>query len=311
MIVSAEEGAVLLPGAESDGFKVPIAIRGGKPVRPSDARPSTPYGCPTCGQTVYLRSGRNRRRHFYHAVPGGCTGEGWQHKVAKARVAEVVNQARGVPLTWTCGKCHAPTRSFLWLSDVLETKWGKVALMEVTVYPYRADVGIVVDNYGPTIAAVEVVYTHAMEPEKAAAWHRQQFLHAEIEAQDVIDHWDGPWTVLRGYGGFGDPHQRYCNACLGIVAVLPLDGLQACIRFGSVTDVTLRVCDDCAFNRSRSIHKKGPRDVGHIDCSATGALVRLPKYRTGARQFLRKGDEAREKAGTTTRVPENHPRGNP
>jgi len=73
-------------------LKVPLAHdKDGLIVSPTDAQKSNSYYCPNCGDSLILRKGEKKVTHFAHKVTDKCSYETIIHKLAKQRIAEVIN----------------------------------------------------------------------------------------------------------------------------------------------------------------------------------------------------------------------------
>lgn len=134
-------------------------------VRSAEAERGISYVCPSCEAPLVLKAGEVRRRHFSHKGGSGCSSESILHQVAKARICLAVqawrNGAGDVPrLVRRCEFCSQELPQEL-PSSV------RVAVPEVPVGGRVVDVALL-DAGGTTLAALEVLVSHAVDERKAS-----------------------------------------------------------------------------------------------------------------------------------------------
>lgn len=152
----------------SSAFQIPLALDGhGVLVDPSGAKRNAAYRCPECKGVLDLHAGDKKRRHFHHRPSGtGCSSESVAHLVAKQLIARAVearlaNEGASPVFVRRCAmdECDAEAR------QPLPAKVRRVAI-EYALYSGRVvDVALLGPGDVP-IAAIEVLHTHEVDPEK-------------------------------------------------------------------------------------------------------------------------------------------------
>lgn len=196
-------------------FVVPWArAENGAWVTPGTAVRGQDYRCwsPACGAIIRLRGGPQRRPHLYHVprsdISPDTHGEGALHRAAKDWLVARINAEEAVWFGYRCGRCkgHAQYR-------LPATITGAQA--EAALGAWRLDVGLT-DAAGQIVAALEIVVSHAMEPEKVQDLDARQIPWVEIAGSEVIAHPEAPLQVVRVGGGWR--HPNFCPTCRGQVA---------------------------------------------------------------------------------------------
>jgi len=164
----------------------------GSLVAPWDADPTQPYACPGCGTALVLRRSEVRRSHFAHRRGEGCSAESVLHRAAKQLVVRVVTEwvagtgprpaiARPCP-TWSCDGGVVQD-----LPDDITEARAEARLPDGSV----ADVVLLRGDEPACV--VEILVTHAVDPEKAT---RMRLPWVELGAHDLLDrpYW---WVALQ------------------------------------------------------------------------------------------------------------------
>ena len=129
-------------------------------------RGSNRYTCLDCKETLTVRKGDINEHHFSHR--GDSTCESSEHKAAKRMLVERLSELS------IKKKC----------CDIRHTFPNLVGVEEVTVKPYRVDVGVLKDDV--IVTAIEVYKTHKTEIEKVEFLVEARINYFEVEADDVI-----------------------------------------------------------------------------------------------------------------------------
>ncbi len=158
-------------------------------------RARAPFRCAGCGEEVVARLGAIRARHFAHRPGSACPltrPETALHLGAKERLlslcAEAFSGRRSVTLRARCPACRreAPLELAA-LGDAAEPEGALGAL--------RCDV--LVTRGGVPALALEVLVTHAVEPDKEAALARLGVPALEIDAREAWEEEGPSWSALR------------------------------------------------------------------------------------------------------------------
>ncbi len=176
---------------------------------PADRRARAPFTCLGCGEELVPHLGRIRTPHFAHRPGSSCpltAPETALHLDAKERLLALCEDAfagrRRVLARARCPDCRrgAP----LELGAL-----GDRARAEAAVGPLRADV-LVLAGDRPALA-IEVLVTHAVEPEKEAALAVAGVPAIEVDAQEEWERVDADGTVeIACARSLGFPR---CDAC--------------------------------------------------------------------------------------------------
>lgn len=175
---------------------------------PSSADPDGAYTCLACGGALVLRRSKVRRPHFAHRRDEGCSSEGVLHRAAKATVLRVVAEWKAGTGPRPCVDRPCP----VWSCDggVVQDLPDDITRAEAEVRLPDGTVADVVLYRGDEPAcAVEIVATHAVDPEKAL---RMGLPWMELDAEDVLDrpYW---WVVAQdGLRPFACPKCRARSA---------------------------------------------------------------------------------------------------
>lgn len=150
----------------------------GNPILPENAERRGTYTCPKCkGQLHVKKRGkgkRSRRDHFYHKADSACKGftpretESYIHKTAKECIFKMlescVDNAAPFPITWTCPICGQRFTGNL-LHNAKSIKVEKQFKDKAEGQDHKQPDVSLVDENGKLLVAIEVVYTHDIEPE--------------------------------------------------------------------------------------------------------------------------------------------------
>ena len=171
----------------SDGISVqqvvelanPWALdKSGNPILPENAERHGSYTCPKCHEPLTIRKRgkgeHSRRDHFCHRPDTDCKGftphetESYIHKTAKQRIYKILQSCMDnhepFSISWTCPECGKQFNGNLLYrakSVALERQFEDKAAGQDHKQP---DVSLVDEN-GKLLVAIEVVYTHDIEPE--------------------------------------------------------------------------------------------------------------------------------------------------
>ncbi|HVO20838.1 MAG TPA: competence protein CoiA family protein [Anaeromyxobacter sp.] len=171
-------GAVQLAWArDRKGEKVRAAALG-----PAERRARAPFTCLGCSQELIPHLGRVRSPHFAHRPGSSCplaSPETALHQDTKERLLSLCADAfagrRRVRVLARCPACRRATPQDL-------AALGDSALAEGAVGSLRADVLLCAG--GRPALALEVLVTHAVEPEKEAALAAAGLRAVEIDARE-------------------------------------------------------------------------------------------------------------------------------
>lgn len=150
----------------------------GNPILPENAERHGNYICPKCLEPLKVRKRgkgeHSRRDHFYHKVDTACKGftphetESYIHKTAKEGIYKIlqscIDNHEQFLVSWTCptcGKQFSGNLLHLTKSINIEKQFEDKADGQDHKQP---DVSLVDEN-GKLLVAIEVIYTHDIEPE--------------------------------------------------------------------------------------------------------------------------------------------------
>jgi hypothetical protein len=183
-------------------FKVPYAINeNGKLVTPRSAIKSTKYQCPSCESPLIFKSGEIKAKHFAHSASSTCSAETVEHKTAKLRLINAIDQhnliKKNIKVYFPCQDCGKVLES--------EIDRGKMsyAKEEVRVENYISDVVIYDKNEKP-ILALEVRKTHPVDHEKSC---KLNLSWLELNADSIINN-PYVWYAING-----NINKSLCDSC--------------------------------------------------------------------------------------------------
>ena len=173
--------------------------------------------CIGCGGRLVLRAGERNAAHFAHVGSEGCSNpESALHQAAKRVIASSIahrqNDGEPYSATWTCLNCGAARRSNLASPRV------KSVEVEVRLDRVRPDI-VLRDADGQPRVAIEVVVTHAPEPE-AIAWYAAN----DVSVLEVVPTWDRLNDLRQGF----DAPTAHFMRCDGYRHSTPAGGPCAC-----------------------------------------------------------------------------------
>ncbi|NJD19036.1 MAG: hypothetical protein FIA95_07110 [Gemmatimonadetes bacterium] len=180
----------------------------GSLVPPHAADPTTPYACPGCGAPLRLRHTGVRRSHFAHRRGQGCSAESVLHRAAKGLVVRVVEEA----IAGTGPRPAIARRCSDWTCDggvVQDLPDDITAVASEYRLPDGSIADVVLLRGDEPACVIEILVTHAVEPDKAA---RMRLPWVELGAQDLVDrpYW---WVALQdGLRPFACPRCAARNA---------------------------------------------------------------------------------------------------
>lgn len=160
--------------------------------------PRPVFACPGCGEPVFPRLGPIRRGHFAHKGRGDCwalTPEGRLHLAAKQHLAAELGQlddagraALGLPV-----RCGEDGSTFRAPPDLFRCPahdrhnfgpWTKVLVEKRdSLTTRRPDIKLV-DQFGDTVLAIEIVHRHPVDEAKAAELFTAGVRWVEVDVAD-------------------------------------------------------------------------------------------------------------------------------
>jgi len=180
-------------GLSGSSIAVPVAFSSaGAIVRPIDAEPDEEYRCPGCNSPLLLRRGEMRRAHFAHRRGDGCSPDSQLHRAAKRRVVQVIE-------AWKDGS--GPRPSVARPCPSVDCDGGITQDLPDDVTHAREEVRLADGSVADVVlfrgdehaAAVEILVTHRVGPDKAA---RMPLPWLELRADDVLErpYW---WVAIQ------------------------------------------------------------------------------------------------------------------
>ena len=193
----------------SDGISVqqvvelanPWALdKSGNPILPENAERHGSYTCPKCHEPLTIRKRgkgeHSRRDHFCHRPDTDCKGftphetESYIHKTAKRRIYQILQSCLGkqepFSISWTCPECGNQFNGNLLYhakSVAMERQFEDKAAGQDHKQP---DVSLVDENE-KLLVAIEVVYTHDIEPETWDFFDRHNVAVLRLKFNSVED----------------------------------------------------------------------------------------------------------------------------
>jgi hypothetical protein len=166
---------------------------------PPGARPSTT--CPVCEQPVVLKLGRRRSHHAAHRADDACPAthpETADHINAKFHLAFELRRVGALSLLDQCAE-PTPTPPRYPPQVCVQTRvrpwhpgWDEV-VVEERLGTLRPDLQL--RREGQTVAAIEVLYSHAVSEEKAAALAVLGVPWIEVSTRDVFGRTAALWKA--------------------------------------------------------------------------------------------------------------------
>lgn len=161
-------------------LKIPFGVGEDGRIIPAEfAREGQQYYCPGCDERLILKEGEIRTKHFSHSPGSACSLETILHKAAKRMVFYAIREnASGHASISILNCCHECGSEY---DVMLKPNTFTSAAVEESVGPYICDV---VGHRGDDSSlAVEILVTHAVEPEKACGL---SIPWVELSAESVI-----------------------------------------------------------------------------------------------------------------------------
>ncbi|MGB5069660.1 MAG: hypothetical protein WBO28_01800 [Flavobacteriales bacterium] len=148
------------------------------------------YACPDCKEQLIFRRSDDltkkgaKRPHFAHVSGTSvCTPETILHEAFKKsihdRLKEAIAEGKTVPIQWTCTHCHQVHER-----DLVST--AVAVEMEYDMKTARADVSLI-NKKNETVAAIEVVVTHAPEPGVIEFYKKQKIVLVRFDIHEDQD----------------------------------------------------------------------------------------------------------------------------
>lgn len=160
-------------------------------IKAQDAGKDQHYFCPCCDRKLVLKKSGNtakgsKRAHFAHTGDEPhCSPETILHQLAKQRMAHVLqtklSEGNTAPFTWACTQCTEEH-----VGNLLKT--AKAIQVEHGLGKIRMDVAII-DEMGRARIAIEIVVSHAPEPEMLAFCEEQsiQVVELHLASNEELD----------------------------------------------------------------------------------------------------------------------------
>lgn len=166
---------------------------------PPRSRPDT--SCPVCEQPVVLKLGRRRIHHAAHRADDACPArnpETADHINAKFHLAFELRRVRALTLLDQCAEPIPilPGRPPLTCSQTRARPWcpgWDEVLVEERLGTLRPDLQLRCD--GRTVAAIEILFSHAVPEEKAVALAALGVPWIEVSTSDVFGRTAALWTA--------------------------------------------------------------------------------------------------------------------
>lgn len=149
-------------------------------------RADGPFYCVCCNETLVLKKGARRVRHFSHrSTHSACesefradhSSESVIHKHAKKLVAENLHRCT---VQVNCSSCHVELRAISFYKDT------HCAEVEKTVGQWRLDVGVQTVVDGKTCVAIEIFLTHRVGDFKRKGLHDMNVVVIETGATAAV-----------------------------------------------------------------------------------------------------------------------------
>lgn len=175
--------------------------------------------CLGCRGRMILRAGERNAAHFAHTRSEGCTNpESALHQAAKRIIASSVafrqDHGQAYLANWRCSSCGAERRSNLASHRVNSVE------VEARLGSVRPDI-VLRDADGVPRVAIEVVVTHAPEPE-AISWYSAN----AVGVLEVVPAWDRLNDLRQGL----DAPTAHFMRCDGYRHNAPASGSCSCGR---------------------------------------------------------------------------------
>lgn len=149
----------------------------GNPILPENAERHGNYTCPKCLEPLNVRKRgkgeHSRRDHFYHKVDTACRGftphetESYIHKTAKEGIYKIlqsyIDNNEQFRVSWTCPGCGEQFSGNL-LHHAKSINIEKQFEDKADGQDHKQPDVSLVDENGKLLVAIEVVYTHDIEP---------------------------------------------------------------------------------------------------------------------------------------------------
>lgn len=170
----------------------------GNPILPENAERHGNYTCPKCHEPLNVRKRgkgeHSRRDHFYHKVDTACKGysphetESYIHKVAKTGIFKILQSCiennQQFTVSWACPTCNKQFNGNLLhhtKSVLIEKQFADNAEGQDHKQP---DVSLVDEN-GQLIVAIEIVYTHDIEPDTWEFYNANNIVAIRLKFETV------------------------------------------------------------------------------------------------------------------------------
>ena len=211
-------------------------------VRPFEAQAGRDE-CPECASSVvWRRPSPGRRPHFAHLPDhdGGCSGESALHKGAKWLIDRHLTE-------WMAGAGRAPVSTFRCeCGQQWVTPWAMRAAVRAAKVEHRLGSGRVPDVFVESSegdGAIEVLQSHAVDEDKAAAYLDTGLWWIEVRAESVVADPNEPWEVVWG-AGLAPPWAVRCAACLERLTSEHLESVASLSRRESTLATGMREVAD-------------------------------------------------------------------
>ena len=206
-----------------DNLKVPLGLSlEGEYVTPKDALKGEEYFCPSCEETLVLKKGELRAKHFSHPANSSCSQESILHKTAKYLVRKSIVEnyeiGKEIKIISDCSCCN---REF---EESLEANTFSGAEEEKNIGEFVCDVVAYKDKIESL--AIEVFVTHTVDDYKAS---NLSIYWLEVNAEDIIND-PYKWLPVKK-----NLKNRFCEKCKhhikDIVAIADKWGVERSLYF--------------------------------------------------------------------------------
>lgn len=150
----------------------------GNPILPENAERHGNYTCPKCHEPLNVRKRgkgeHSRRDHFYHKADTACRGftphetESYIHKTAKAGIFKIlqscIEKNEQFTVSWNCPTCGKQFNGNL-LHHAKSVQIEKQFEDNADGQDHKQPDISLIDENGKLIVAIEIVYTHDIEPD--------------------------------------------------------------------------------------------------------------------------------------------------
>lgn len=195
-------------------------------INAAEAEKGPDYFCPSCGEKMILRKGKQRRPHFAHKVnTEHCSYETYLHEIAKKQICKCFNESSEFTIKFstktTCAVSECPLRTespCIWssLKEFNLKQYYNICKEEVAFDGFRADLLLSPKNTNHPPVIIEIWVTHKSTEAKLHSNYR--IIEIQIESEDDIKQIVDKASIIesgyktRFYNFKGDSHDIPNNA---------------------------------------------------------------------------------------------------